>query len=98
MNISTWEELLARGVLQGGGGARLLLLLLLLSQAENDDRDMYNQYCNSRTSVLERLRDYLRLLIKRSVCSPFFSSSENTYENLIIIFIKSSLYMVHKKI
>ena len=26
-----------------------------------------NLYCNSRTSVLGRLRDYLRLLMKRSV-------------------------------
>ena len=27
-----------------------------------------NLYCNSRTSVLEGLHDYLRLLMKRSVC------------------------------
>ena len=27
-----------------------------------------NLYFNSRTSVLERLRDYLRLLMKCSVC------------------------------
>ena len=26
-----------------------------------------NQYCNSRTSVLGRLRDYLRLLMKSAV-------------------------------
>ena len=29
-----------------------------------------NLYCNSRTSVLGRLGDYLRLLMKRSVCIP----------------------------
>ena len=27
-----------------------------------------NLYCNSRTSVLGRLRDYLRLLIGRTLC------------------------------
>ena len=27
-----------------------------------------NLYCNSRTSVLGRMRDYLRLLMKHSVC------------------------------
>ena len=30
-----------------------------------------NLYCNSRTSVLGRLRDYLRLLIKRSVVTHY---------------------------
>ena len=29
-----------------------------------------NLYCNSHTSVLGRLRDYLRLLMKRSVGIP----------------------------
>jgi len=31
-----------------------------------------NLYCNSRISVLGRLRDYLRLLMKRSVGSFIF--------------------------
>ena len=34
-----------------------------------------NLYCNSRTSVLGRLRDYLRLLMKRSVAHALFLSA-----------------------
>ena len=32
-----------------------------------------NLYCNSLTSVLGRLRDYLRLLMKRSVTDAVYS-------------------------
>ena len=47
------------------GTVVLLLSLTVLGASEVSA----NLYCNSRTSVLGRLRDYLRLLMKRSVCN-----------------------------
>ena len=40
-----------------------------------------NLYCNTRTSVLGRLRDYLRLLMKRSVrtTKPFLPSTQKIF-------------------
>ena len=60
-----------------------------------------NLYCNSRTSVLGRLRDYLRLLMKRSVCYAYFKtclvfSYVNMHVNLtystVLILILYSFY------
>ena len=39
-----------------------------------------NLYCNSHTSVLGRLRDYLRLHMKRSVL-PHLSNAQNAAEH-----------------
>ena len=46
-----------------------------------------NLYCNSRTSVLGRLRDFLRLLMKRSVTQKKGASVErNRFFYLFIEF------------
>ena len=58
-----------------------------------------NLYCNSRTSVLGRLRDYLRILMKRSVRifvravdtgSPLKNGKKNQVEprNMYLIFLR----------
>ena len=65
-----------------------------------------NLYCNSRTSVLRRLRDSLRLLMKRSVIKQFSPSpiavihyNQNPY-NLLFVYnlypqeVLSNLYSI----
>ena len=60
-------------ILFSGPIRKLLLRSYILGASE-----VSANHCNSRTSVLGRLRDYLWLLMKRSVCL-----SKNLYEKML---------------
>ena len=50
-----------------------------------------NLYCNSRTSVLGRLRDYSRLLMKRSVFIIFVESNRTAVHCIVYTYLSLSV-------